>query len=101
MVLCSFQGEANFFSMQIYKNTSNHLQSYDPTFTSLVYTHNNTLFLCGRENTLPLTLRELIVGLVLVVGVKVEDALNKVLTEHFGVLLEQQVDEAVFTQAKK
>lgn len=46
----------------------------------------------------PLTLRELVVGLVFVVGVEVEDALYEVLAEHFRVLLQQQVEQAVFTQ---
>lgn len=34
---------------------------------------------------------------MLVVGVEVEDALNEVLAEHFWVLLQQQVQQAVFT----
>lgn len=36
---------------------------------------------------------------MLVVGVEVEDALNEVLAEHFWALLQQQVQETVFTQA--
>lgn len=48
---------------------------------------------------LPLTLRKLVVGLVFVVGVEVEDALNEVLAEHFFVLLQQQMKQTVFTQA--
>ena len=32
------------------------------------------------------------------VGVEVEDALDEVLAEHFWVLLQQQVEKAVFTQ---
>lgn len=50
---------------------------------------------------LPLGLRELVVRLVLAVGVEVEDALDEVLAEHFRVLLQQQVDEAVFAQAAR
>lgn len=36
---------------------------------------------------------------MLVVGVEVEDALNEVLAEHFWALLQQQVQQTVFTQA--
>lgn len=43
-------------------------------------------------------MRELVVGLVLAVGVEVEDALDEVLVQHFWVLLQQQVEKAVFTQ---
>lgn len=43
-------------------------------------------------------MRELVVGLVFVIGVEVEDALNEVLAEHFWVLLQKQVEQAVFTQ---
>lgn len=50
---------------------------------------------------LPLGLRELVVRLVFAVGVEVEDALDEVLAEHFWVLLQQQVDEAVFTQTTR
>lgn len=46
----------------------------------------------------PLTLGELVVGLVFAVGVEVEDALDEVLAEHLRVLLQQQVEEAVLTQ---
>jgi len=35
---------------------------------------------------------------VFVVGVEVEDALNEVLAEHFWVLFQQQVEQAVLTQ---
>lgn len=45
-------------------------------------------------------MRELVVGLVFAVGVEVEDALNEVLAEHLRVLLEQQVEQAVFTQTE-
>lgn len=47
---------------------------------------------------LPLTLREPVVGLVFVVVAEVEDALNKVLAKHFWVVLQQHLDQAVFTQ---
>lgn len=56
---------------------------------------------CGTIVTSsPLTLSELVVGLVLVVGVEVEDALDEVLAEHLRVLLQQQVKEAVLTQSE-
>lgn len=45
-------------------------------------------------------MRELVVGLVFGVGVEVEDALDKVLAEHFWVLFQQQVEQAVFTQTE-
>lgn len=51
-----------------------------------------------HDSFLPLTLRELVVRLVFVVGIKVEDALDEVHAEHFRVLLQQQVDQTVFTQ---
>lgn len=47
---------------------------------------------------LPLTFREHVVGCVFAVGVKVEDALNEMLAEHFWVLLQQHVEQTVFTQ---
>ncbi len=43
-------------------------------------------------------MRELVVGLVFTVGVEVKDALDKMLTEQIRVLLQQQVEQAVFTQ---
>ena len=36
---------------------------------------------------------------MVVVRAEVEDALDEVLAEHFRVLLQQQVEQAVFTQA--
>ena len=51
-----------------------------------------------HDSFLPLTLRELVVGLVFVVGIEVEDALDEVHAEHFWVLLQQQVNQTVFTQ---
>lgn len=48
----------------------------------------------------PVALGELAVGLVLAVGVEVEDALDEVLAEHLGAVLQQQVQQAVLTQAE-
>lgn len=47
----------------------------------------------------PVALGELVVGLVLGVGVEVEDGLDEVLAEHLRVVLQQQVQQAVLTQA--
>lgn len=49
------------------------------------------------HSLLPVSLRELVVGLVFAVGVEVENALDEVLAEHLWVLLQQQVEQAVFT----
>ena len=50
---------------------------------------------------IPLTLRELVVRLVFGVGVEEENTLNEVLAEHFRVLLQQQVEQAVFTETDR
>lgn len=66
--------------------------------TTIKYVRNGVN--CSRgDGFLPLTLRELVVGLVLGVGVEVEDALDEMLAEHFWVLLQQPVQQTVFTQA--
>lgn len=52
------------------------------------------------SGNLPLSLRKLVVGLVFVVGVKVEDTLDEVLAEHFWIFLQQQMEQAVFTQTE-
>lgn len=49
----------------------------------------------------PVALGELVVGLVLGVAVEVEDGLDEVLAEHLRVVLQQQVQQAVLTQAAK
>lgn len=53
------------------------------------------------SGVIPLALGEFVVGLVFCVGVEMEDALNEVLAEHFWVLLQQQVEQAVFSETKR
>lgn len=60
--------------------------------------HQGEIKLSG---VIPLALGEFVVGLVFCVGVEMEDALNEVLAEHFWVLLQQQVEQAVFSETKR
>lgn len=53
------------------------------------------------SGVIPFALGEFVVGLVFCVGVEMEDALNEVLAEHFWVLLQQQVEQAVFSETKR
>lgn len=53
------------------------------------------------SGVIPLALGGFVVGLVFCVGVEMEDALNEVLAEHFWVLLQQQVEQAVFSETKR
>lgn len=53
------------------------------------------------SGVIPLALGEFVVGLVFCVGVEMEDALNEVLAEHFWVLFQQQVEQAVFSETKR
>ena len=50
---------------------------------------------------LPFSLGELVVLAVLVIGVKVDDALNKVLIEHLWVLLQEPIHQTVLTKPIK
>ena len=51
--------------------------------------------------SVPVGLREVVVGLVFPVFVEVEDALDEVLAEHGRVLLQQQVDQTELTQTRE
>lgn len=94
-MLSSFQGEPNLFSGYIL-----HRQNYSALDAIHCPHHQDTRTVAFQlKRLLPLTLRKLVVQLVFAVGVEVEDALNEVLAEHFWVLLEQHMEQTVFTQA--